>query len=367
MLLIETVDGTLIWNGDISYGDIHLLESLLQQHDPFVFGFFRNTDDYQFAKYIHIILIDQISVTIMFDRNLFTALVGFALNKRPLDDLVKLACACMAFSIYTDIILEPGMSLHELAFSQGHTACEEEFIIFRALDNMNPRYFLDIALGRRTNFPKNELEKLRQDVLKRKETLRGKDLSIKLKLWKMNYMFVLKLVQLHKQYPTNKKLAYKSFLKWMKEDTFFNAFASVFGAVFLAHYPKSVIKNINSSNNEKLKHGIENATWDLTYLTVWSKKNIYASHPKNYTIFASDDKVLKIIARSTLSLNDNSYSDLEKIFVCYYGKDHKVDLMKFYLDLIKDCHDMKRDEILDLERFPKVDFVISILEKELKI
>jgi hypothetical protein len=64
-----------------------------------------------------------------------------------------------------------------------------------------------------------------------------------------------------------------------------------------------MIKHLRSSDLEKRKKGIRNATWDLTYIYSWAK-NERERDERSLWLAASDDQALKKIARAIFTSED---------------------------------------------------------------
>lgn len=82
--------------------------------------------------------------------------------------------------------IEPSISFHEYAYSQGNIAANEELSLFRFADHADPRQWIDLALGRRDSFLPIMAPPAAASV----------DLTFSLERWKRNYVAMLKIGEL---------------------------------------------------------------------------------------------------------------------------------------------------------------------------
>lgn len=129
-----------------------------------------------------------------------------------------------------------------------------------------------------------------------------------------------------------------------------------------------MIKNINSTDFEKLKEGLKNAAWDLTYFAAWRKKS--KSQPESTIwFFCTHDKVLLTIARYFYPKQgeDNDIA-LKNLINDYWGKSKGTKIYEYYKDLEKaisfnyDARIKHNQKVLS-----GIDQTIAVLESQLKV
>jgi hypothetical protein len=126
-----------------------------------------------------------------------------------------------------------------------------------------------------------------------------------------------------------------------------------------------MIKNINSSNFHKLKEGLKNAAWDLTYLAEWRKR--CKSQPETIWFLCPHDKLLQVIARSLyLKQGEKNESALKNLINYYWGKREGGKVYGYYIEMekaISSNDDARREHIRNVR--PKIDNMIDELKLEL--
>jgi hypothetical protein len=257
----------IVYQLPILVSDLEALQALLMRENRFVPSFFaRDEDLYGVSTYKIQELWFGKRFSLLIDRNVITRWIGL-MNGATATPQHRSAAAVIAFAQCANILIEPCIALHELAAFAGNTAANEELKQFRIVDNSPLEYWVDVALGR-TNTLRIPIEKV--PVL---PTPREQDLSYPLSRWRRNYIFVLKLAELHLRGGSSEhRMA--EMLRWMYEDFFMGGPAVRLAVQYLAPGAdrKGLLKWIESADREKAIAGLRNATWDLTLLSHFLEK-----------------------------------------------------------------------------------------------
>ncbi len=241
------------------------------------------------------------SFRVLFDRNLVTRLAGLvrgdAMPKDPASaKIVRLTAACMAFCILAEIDVEPNMAIYEGAQTHGHASAEAETLLFLIANNLHPKCYVDLALGRTNQLPSKHIEEVKSNPEVASHNSGEKNFAKQLTIWKVSYLHVLKAVALRRSEKSNLDAAI-NFIEWQEKEAFFNASATLFCLAAMGHRPPAtkMIKNIGSQDLEELRKGIHNATWDITILVQWGKWLRDKQAPS--WLFSTNEKAFKYIIK----------------------------------------------------------------------
>ena len=303
----------------ISSDDLRMIEQMLRERNIIRSVYSKDLfDQYSLGDYLEQIHVHESKFTALLDRNIFSDIVAVAkqTDKKSTTKTQKTACALLAFIQLSNSLVEPGMAIYEYIDSGYYEQAINELSLFRAVDNIHPQIFIDLALGRINSIPSNSLNVLRVDSI---QQLKGEDIH----RWKLHYGFTLKLVGLEM---TGGKPYEKieAFLKWMYTDYIFSASAVIFGLIYFSDKRiTKMVKNINCGDSDKFIKGIRNAAWDMTVAHYWMEKAIEYRTRGDLWLLCTEDKALKEIATSMASTYDSDEDLKEKsksLFLNYLGK-----------------------------------------------
>lgn len=210
----------------------------------------------------------------------------------------KIAAAFMAFCIYAGIQLEPSLALQEW-FSPGETSKKaRQLQLFRELDRTDPALFADLALGNATSLPRRSVPSMPKVSFPGAAEWPGG--------WHFDYTALLKVAVLTleggKQRPSP-AFAMERFLNWCWTDYLFSSPAIHFGGLYLSPLrEKRMFKSLWSGDRQKAIAGVQNATWDLTYLRGWASRALKQQNSDSLNFFCSLDKGLRESGRELLAL-----------------------------------------------------------------
>lgn len=228
------------------------------------------------------------------DRNIVSRLARAA-QGGTVDEHCRLAAAVLAFSQGLNIEIEPSIAFHELHPAQGGDAVRDELRWFREADDSDPSQWIALALNRLEQLPKKQPTKDLPEV----------DLSTPLKRWRRNYIVALKTAELAfiECTPLEKML---ELFKWMEKEFIFAGPAGLYAAVYFApNSPRSgLFKKLFSSDRERAIHGVRNAAWDVTHLSIFLQKIRESRYDDTRYLFATLDENLACVARLILNLDD---------------------------------------------------------------
>ncbi|TAN65660.1 MAG: hypothetical protein EPN17_15945 [Methylobacter sp.] len=240
---------------------------------------------------------------VLLDNNIFTRLVYLAKGGQIQGDdesikTYKFCCAVMCFFILGGFDIEPNLALYERASKNTHSNAIKDIDHFRVADHIHPMGYAELALGVRDKFSDKEINKARNIIDKNLQKTEEQNYSKQLNDWKIKYLHLLKIIEIQKCKLEDTEQI-KIFFEWITKDCFTTPATIMFALLFFSpnrHSLGKMIKNVNSQNN-KLKDGLKNAAWDLTYLTSLRNKSKNQSEDTIWFL-CTHDKLLQTIARS---------------------------------------------------------------------
>jgi hypothetical protein len=352
--------------------ELAFIETTLKEAQVLVPGNYRDPSGPRLTDYIINASEKGIEFRAIFDRNLISPIVSLA-SGRPVPDepeqerIARLSCAAFAFCIWADILIEPAMALYEYASATNNATAQDELRFFRIADNTNPRFFLDIALGNLNSLPPQHLAEISNDPRVQRTESREPNFSKRLTIWRRNYLFVLKAIDLSRTCE-NQKDAAEALSIWQARDSFFNAAAFRYCIAAMSHRPPKgkMLKGIQSQNVNTIRKGAFNATWDICLLQIFGNYVTTPGSP-SWSLW-SDDFALKSIARGLFCIGDESEEHRLRAFYSEsWGKDGDL-LSKQYLELVSKVQidSPRRLEHIKLA-FERMNDEINHLESKLNI
>lgn len=248
--------------------------------------------------------VDGIDIQILPDRNLASriALVAKQGIQREIDYSTKIAAHTMAFAQAMNLLFEPSISFHELAYNHGNEVANDELAWFRVADNAGALNWIGLALGR-------------QKSLNAEATpiIGTADLAYPLRRWVRNYIVALKIAELELEESAPIEKA-RRLLTWMFEDFIFAGPAALFSTMFFSPNAarRRMIKRLRSPDRSKAIEGVKNAAWDITYMSDIAERTARGEEEKKRYIFATADKNLATIA-PLIFLAEDSWTLAEKL------------------------------------------------------
>jgi hypothetical protein len=280
--------------------DVPALERMLAAADPFVTNALDTKYPYRLVDYVHHSRVSRRKLFALLDRNLTSRAArlasGVAVSPSGADS-DRVAAACMAFLITGGFLIEPGISLYELARSTGGALASEELHAFRIADHVHPQAYLDIALGRARSIPMGNLREASSLVAVRGERA-APDLAAPLRMWRRHKCAMAQIALLERErISAAEKL--RGFIEWSGGEGFFDGIAIAFALLYFGTERRSgMLRGVNSADSATWKSTIDNAAWDLSYVSYWidqckrSRSGIW--------MIATHDRALTRIARASV-------------------------------------------------------------------
>lgn len=295
------MESFILYTPPVRASDLEQIHSLLRTADVFVPSFHSQEPElYHVLTYVEQELRFKTTFLLLPDRNLVTRWVGL-LNGVKIKDEHRVAAGVLAFAQCANLLIEPNVALYELAAAAGNAAANEELETFRTADNVEARYWVDLALGRSQQLLPPGISPLERP--KREQH----NLSKPLYRWQRNYILALKIAELHLQGGRSVSRMAK-LLHWMYHDFLIGGPAIRLASQYLAPGAdrKRLFKGIESPDREKAIAGVRNAAWDLTLLSEWFR-HIQRQHApgsnRPLVILCSLDKHVRTFARSLLNFS----------------------------------------------------------------
>jgi nicotinamide mononucleotide adenylyltransferase len=264
--------------------DIRGIERLVKERESFVV--ILDGDIYSIVQ--HIAHQSEFRFTALLDRNVYTRITGLLsdVSPPPNGPDFRWAAAILAFCQIADIQIDLASSLQEYAWHHGGVEALRELEKFRIADNSNPQIFINFALGRITQIPR---EALASPIVPATQPT-AEQFEKRTRDFRVNYTFVLKICEIDSQ-PISQAEKMIRFLDWMYNDFFFGAPALLFASrYFSPNRHKRMIKST-------AKRHIENAAWDLALVQEWRRRALKGMGNNEPVLLISGDKAVKDMAR----------------------------------------------------------------------
>jgi len=226
----------------------------------------------------------------LFDRNLYSQVVALAKGSRVTEN-TRCAAAVMAFASCANTQIEPNLALYEGSASGARRAWKRDLEVFHKADEIDPVNWASLALGHAERFDRRIPGKRL-----RSETAKRFDPTLKLRFYGFIYPIALKTALISMAGgKSDKKML--ELLDWVYHFWHFSAPALLLATQALSHDPpRDIFKNIRSKDRNKALGGVENAAWDLVYITAWFERIKTQAEANELTVFCSRDKVLLKVA-----------------------------------------------------------------------
>ncbi|WP_044411317.1 hypothetical protein [Thiomicrospira microaerophila] len=334
------------------------MQSILNEAQPFITSPSNLAEPYEIFPYIRAQHDEGVFVGSMIDLNVFTTLVklgkGEDINGHENE---KLACALMYFFILSGILVEPNIALYERAQKSSHEQALEELEFFRKADNIEPDIYAEIALGKRSNL-QGARRIPRPPIV---NEVPDDEFSKKLNHWRLNYLYLMKVVELVRTSGLTGQEKMKAFIQWMHEEMLLNNVVTHFVSMYFSPARESgMLKGIGSDNPEKLKAGLHNAAWDLTYLRRW-QQNYRVNEPHDIWLFSTRDKALHKLAKHFF------IAELDMLFTPYWDAEKATDLCNFYKTIADQVHAENDRESRQKAVKENLDALITEYEQKLNL
>ena len=294
----------------IDPADVATLEAQLSAADPFVTSTIDTEFPYRIGDYIQHTRYGSEEVLALLDRNLISRAAGLASGHvveaaRSDSDSYRIAAACMAFLITADVQIEPNISLYELATCIDPREATDQLNAMRIADHIHPQAYLDVAISRAATIPPEVIA-----AAQRAATARAPepiaDFEMPLRHWR-RHRCALAQVALLQRSDSLALSKMHQLIEWSATEGFFDAVAVCFAAILYGRRgPGGLLRSIRSPSLSRCLASINNAAWDLTYVSHWIR---YSQEPKRIWIFCTNDRMLARLARSSVG-PDRSARDI---------------------------------------------------------
>lgn len=334
------------------------VQSIFFVTKPFITSPSNLTDPYEIYPYLRAQHDDSVFVSSLIDLNVFTTLVKLGKGEDIQGhENEKLACALMYFFILSGIPVEPNIALYERAQKSSHQQALDELEFFRMADNVEPDIYAQIALGQRNNL--QGATRIQRPPIVNK--VPEEEFSKKLNHWKLNYLYLMKVAELERTNGLSGQEKMKAFIKWMHEETLLNNVVTHFVSMYFSPTRESgMLKGIGSEDTEKLKAGLHNAAWDLTYLRTW-QQNYRKNEPHDIWLFSTRDKALHKLAKHFF------IAELDALFTPYWDAKKASDLCNYYKTIADQVHAENDRELRQKALKENLDSLIAEYEKKLNL
>lgn len=334
----EGTERTLILPPNFPYMELLALGEMLQADEVFVPGYQPPSVGLCHPNaFIFEANFDNAQTILLPDRNIASRMAQIVTGVQMNVTLRKIA-AIKAFCHFLDIQIEPAVSFHELAQTQGNDAANLELARFRDADNADPHPWIDLAFG--------DLDAL--DPIDAQHLPESLDLAFPLRRWRRNYIASLKIAELELSDYTNLDRILR-LLFWMRDDFIIAGPAALLACIYFApNSPprKGLFKQLRSLDRSRAMNGVKNAAWDLTHLSELVRKINEANGNRNRLLFASFDEGLRTLAKLLFTVSTESLSKglLIEELVSWWSRDHAEQIAACLVELFANLDDESRKQ-----------------------
>ena len=297
-------------------------------------------DRYSLGAYVRETYIEKNKFFALLDRNIYTDIISVAksIGTKQHTSQQKVACALLAFLQLADVTIEPNMAVNEYVDSGHYDEAVPELSLFRAIDNLDPKILIELALGQKNEIPSSMINCIAEESF---ELKKGENFIN----WKIHYGFVLKLAIIELQGGKPVEKLYR-LLDWVYKKYIFIGSAIIFGLVYFSEKRlKGMIKHIGSGDKDNILRGIRNTTWDMTISHYWAKKAIIDKENGVFWLLCTADKALKTVADNIVVTNEfpGEIEQKKKALFCNYLGDEKgIQIHDMLIDMEKRLSDSSR-------------------------
>lgn len=277
------------------------IETMLAEADVFATATFEREDEaslYSLDTYLPNFTRRGPKIKALFDRNLFSPLLRIAKGEEVRSDnqTDRLAMALMAFTGAARIDIEPSLALYEVAQKAGQERACEELRFFRRAEALHPIAFQHLALSGARSIPLDVLDSV---VAHNPKEVPNGTFDRRLTEWKRHRLALTKVAVVAREKPGLTGML--ELLRWSEEEAYFDGVALTLAMILLSPRAKGgVLTKFLSPSPERRIDGVENAAWDLTYLTEFTK---WVEKDKGLWLFCSADRRLRELTRTALGHN----------------------------------------------------------------
>ena len=344
--------------------DVPALEALLSNADPFVASTIATDAPYRLADYVIHSRVAPSRLCALLDRNLIARATGLACgqvvdHERPDSDSYRVAAACMAFLLASEVLIEPNISLYELSQSIGREEVPEHLLLWRVADHIHPQAYLEIALRRANAIDPDVLREARRDAAPIPERSLQRSLELPLSHWRRHRCAVSQVALLERgdETPSSKM---HSMIDWSVDVGFFDGIALAFAAMlFGSSQPGPLLRGVQSPSWERCIASIDNAAWDLTYVSYWMR-SAKEDEGSRLWIFCTNDRTLARVARASVA----ELSSTRDLFTETWRKPEADALRSHYEEALRAVQSANRGEVVRA-RFDEIDGLTNRIRGEL--
>lgn len=242
-------------------------------------------------------------ISCLLDRNvvsdLITLIRGTKVPNGAGGKNLRIIAGLQAFLNAAEVLSEPSIAYHEFIDAAGLATADTELALFRCADNLDANIYLDVALGKRSSVPLNEITHFKSGELQ------AKKFPPKLRPFERNMVTIKKALAIKNSGVTDYQVMLH-ITDWLFEKYMFTAPAFFFLCLYLSN---GRIRRMLKSHELK---DVRNAAWDLCFLQQWN--TLIKRDPNARWLAATRDRAIREIARMMFIKHDESETEyLERL------------------------------------------------------
>lgn len=238
------------------------------------------------------------SFILILDRNILVPILDLV-QTGTLNDphKLRLISSILFWSNFNRIALTSGLALMEHSHFQGDSAeaSDQHNVFQRIFKQYSPQDWLDLAIGTKSSIPKLD------------HLVTGKtNYFVDNDHYKLNYLQILKLCQLHFRKELSISGKMREFHQWSYENALIGTYSTFYAMMFLSSRAKLAVY-IHKAHPEELCGKCRNVAWDLTYLSFWSTLYWDDYNKEKIYLLATRDKEVKELFALVHTNHEDAY------------------------------------------------------------
>ncbi len=278
--------------------DLESVSSMLRDRKVLCGVLNPSADWYDPMWYTHDQALDQMTFTLLLDRNVYSFITELADgDARVYTDSHRLGAAVLCFADCCDLRTESIIAVLERELDSADPRFAVEHPKFLRVLTADPTCLADFALGR------SETLTLEASSISPPAEFPTLSESNRPDPWTLNFGCALKLASLIlDDGMTHNADRFLAYLQWCYDEFFFSMGATASGSLAMPPRRKpDMFKRLKGKSVQKAMHGIRNAAWDMTLISEWELRQHELSETKNYHLICSLDQAIMDVAAWIMS------------------------------------------------------------------
>lgn len=238
------------------------------------------------------------------------------------------AAAAMAFLRISQIDVTFSQSAYQVAASRKIPNAAEDSINFRIASVLDPSEWLNLAVGQKDQLNITTVQMIRSRSAVPERNRDG--FTQALRLWNMYTVYVLKLLQLHRDHSLTTVDRFQQFFEWQIREAIFSNVCSVWAFHLLSESPSSPgFRRWDSLSPTDLKMRLESTVWEIVSMQLLKSDMSGTTAP---WILCTTDRDISQVAACVFPAVDRE-GTLKRSLLRLYPTGDASRILSLYLEL----------------------------------